>query len=309
SAHHASIKHEFFNKISQKRAFQNSGRTKAGSIRLSSRDLSYVAWKGRILMQIGRAGKATTSISTATHDSITVRGHDLVNELMGGLTFTEYFYLLTTGRKATSDQAFFLDVLLVSIAEHGLVPTNQAARMTYAADPDFLQGAVAAGLLGCGKVILGTTEIAGRFLQETQTRIASNGEALDDIIIEMRDAGRRIPGFGHPLHKPVDPRAQRILNLAQERGVMGTYSKLAREVEASVERLWSKPLPMNVSFAIPAVLLDLDFPPSVLKAVPILARTASLLAHLAEESETPIGFTLAHHAEMGISFEPTGSSK
>ncbi|MFD0980015.1 citryl-CoA lyase [Tropicimonas aquimaris] len=255
-------------------------------------------------MQIGKAGKATTSISTATPDAITVRNHDLVNELMGHVSFTEYFFLLTTGRRPTEDQTFFLDLLLVSIAEHGLVPTNQAARMTYAADPDFLQGAVAAGLLGCGKVILGTTEIAGAFLRETHQRLAEEGETLDDLIVQARDAGRRLPGFGHPLHKPVDPRAQRILSLAEERGVAKTYVPLARDIEDAVNRLWSKPLPMNVSFAIPAVLLDLDFPVSVLKGIPILARTASLLAHLAEENQTPIGFTLAHHAEMGITFEP-----
>lgn len=259
-------------------------------------------------MKIGKAGKATTSISTATPDTITVRNHDLVNELMGHISFTEYFFLLTTGRKPTADQTFFLDLLLVSIAEHGLVPTNQAARMTYAADPDFLQGAVAAGLLGCGKVILGTTEIAGHFLRETHRRI-EDGEKLDDIIAQLRDEGGRIPGFGHPLHKPVDPRAQRILSLALERGVAGTYVLLARDVEDSVSRLWGKPLPMNVSFAIPAVLLDLDFPVSVLKAIPILARTASLLAHLAEESQTPIGFTLAHHAEMGITFDPRANEE
>ncbi len=255
-------------------------------------------------MKIGKAGKATTSISMATPDVITVRNHDLVNELMGQLTFTEYFYLLTTGRRPTADQTFFLDLLLVSIAEHGLVPTNQVARMTYAADPDFLQGAVAAGLLGCGKVILGTTEIAGAFLRETHRRIDQGGESLDGIIGKMRDEGRRIPGFGHPLHKPVDPRAQRILSLAAERRAASTYVRLARDIEDAVTRLWPKPLPMNVSFAIPAVLLDLDFPVSVLKAIPILARTASLLAHLAEESQTPIGFTLAHHAEMGVTFDP-----
>lgn len=255
-------------------------------------------------MKIGKTGKATTSISTATPDAITVRNLDLVNDVMGHFSFTEYFYLLTTGRKPSEDQTFFLDLLLVSIAEHGLVPTNQAARMTYAADPDFLQGAVAAGLLGCGKVILGTTEVAGTFLRQTHQRIEDNGETVDGIISRMRDDGQRIPGFGHPLHKPVDPRAQSILSQAEERGVAGTYVTLAREIEDAVLRLWPKPLPMNVSFAIPAVLLDLDFPVSVLKAIPILARTASLLAHLAEESETPIGFTLAHHAEMGITFEP-----
>ncbi|WP_068115891.1 citryl-CoA lyase [Tropicimonas marinistellae] len=260
-------------------------------------------------MKIGKPGKATTSISTANSDTITVRNLDLVDDVMGQLSFTEYFFLLTTGRKPTEEQTFFLDLLLVSIAEHGLVPTNQAARMTYAADPDFLQGAVAAGLLGCGKVILGTTEIAGAFLLDANRRIKQDGEAVDSIIGRMRDEGRRLPGFGHPLHKPVDPRAQRILSLAEERGVAGTYVTLALNIEDAVMRLWPKPLPMNVSFAIPAVLLDLDFPVPVLKAIPILARTASLLAHLAEESETPIGFTLAHHAEMGITYDPEGSSE
>ncbi|MBF9058315.1 citryl-CoA lyase [Rhodobacterales bacterium HKCCSP123] len=260
-------------------------------------------------MQIGKTGSATTSISTATAEAITVRNHDLVHDLMGHLSFTEYFFLLTTGRKPTQDQRFFLDLLLVSIAEHGLVPTNQAARMTYAADPDFLQGAVAAGLLGCGKVILGTTEVAGAFLRDTQRRIEDGGDTLDDIISRARDEGRRLPGFGHPLHKPVDPRAQRILSLAEERGVARTYVRLARAIEDAVTRLWPKPLPMNVSFAIPAVLLDLDFPVSVLKGIPILARTASLLAHLAEESRTPIGFTLAHHAEMGITYRPRDAAE
>ncbi len=255
-------------------------------------------------MKIGKQGKAVTSISTADADSITVRGHDLVNGLMGHISFTDYFFLLTTGRQPTEDQRFFLDLLLVSIAEHGLVPTNQVARMTYAADPDFLHGAVAAGLLGCGKVILGTTEVAGQFLIDAHERMTAQGVSMDDIVIEARDAGARIPGFGHPLHKPVDPRAQRILALAEERGVAGPHVRLARDVEDAINRLWPKPLPMNVSMAIPAVLLDLDFPPSVLKAIPILARTASLLAHLAEENETPIGFVLAHHAEAAIAFEP-----
>lgn len=255
-------------------------------------------------MKIGKQGKAITSISTADADSITVRGHDLVNDLMGHISFTDYFFLLTTGRQPSDDQRFFLDLLLVSIAEHGLVPTNQVARMTHAADPDFLHGAVAAGLLGCGKVILGTTEVAGQFLLEAKERMATEGLSMDDIVTQARDDGARIPGFGHPLHKPVDPRAQRILDLAEERGVAGQYVGLARSVEGSVNRLWPKPLPMNVSMAIPAVLLDLDFPASVLKAIPILARTASLLAHLAEETDTPIGFVLAHHGQAAIKFEP-----
>lgn len=257
-------------------------------------------------MMIGKAGKAVTSISTADADSITVRGRDLTSDLMGRLGFTEYFYLLVTGREPTPIQRDFLDLLLVGIAEHGLVPTNQVARMTLAADPDCLQGAVAAGLLGCGTVILGTAQHCGTFLVEAKARMEADGTdpttAATAIVEEAREAGRRLPGFGHPLHKPVDPRAQRILELADRRGAAGIHCALARATEQAVREVWPKPLPMNISMMIAAVLLDLDFPPAVIKGIPILARTASLLAHLAEETETPIGFLMAHHAEEAISY-------
>ena len=254
-------------------------------------------------MLIGKAGPATTSISTADAASLTVRGRDLCSDLMGRVSFTDYFHLLVTGREPTEDQRFFLDLLLVAIAEHGLVPTNQVARMTYAADPAALQGAVAAGILGCGSVVLGTTEACGRFLIEAAARIR-RGEALRQIVAEIRAGGGKVPGFGHPLHKPVDPRAQRILALAAERGIAGRHVAIAREAEAVVPEVWGKPLPMNVSMPIAAVLLDLDFPPAILKGIPILARTASLLAHLAEESERPIGFLMAASAEAAIAYEP-----
>ncbi len=254
-------------------------------------------------MLIGKAGNAITSISTADASSLTVRGRDLCGDLMGRLSFTEYFHLLVTGREATETQRFFLDLLLVAIAEHGLVPTNQVARMTYAAEPAALQAAVAAGILGCGSVLLGTAELCGRFLIQARARIAG-GADLDDLVAEIRDEGGKVPGFGHPLHKPVDPRAQRILALAEEKGAAGPHVALARVAEAVVPRVWGRPLPMNVSMPIAAVLLDLDFPPAILKGIPILARTASLLAHLAEENVRPIGFLMAAAAEEAIAYDP-----
>jgi citrate synthase len=249
-------------------------------------------------MLIGKAGSAATSISTADAASITVRGRDLTSDLMGRLSFTDYFHLLMTGREPTEKQRFFLDLLLVAIAEHGLVPTNQAARMTYAAEPGALQAAVAAGILGCGSVILGTTELCGRFLAEAR------GRDLREMVAGIRAAGSKVPGFGHPLHKPVDPRAERILALADERGAAGAHVALARASVPLVAEIWGRPLPMNVSMPIAAVLLDLDFPPAILKGIPILARTASLLAHLGEESERPIGFRMAAAAEAAIAYVP-----
>lgn len=257
-------------------------------------------------MQIGKGGRAVSSICDAQADRVEVRGRDLTSDLMGRIGFTDYFFLLLTGRQASEEQRFFLDLLLVAIAEHGLVPTVLAARMTLAADPGSLQGAVAAGILGAGPVILGTSELCGRLLIEADTEVAAGGEpdavALA-LVRAIRDTGGKAPGFGHPIHKPVDPRAVRILELAEERGVAGRHVAMARRIERAVAEVWGRPLVMNVSMPIAAVLLDLDFPAAMIKAIPLLARTASLLAHLAEEQTNPIGFQMAGAAEAAVAYE------
>ena len=238
-----------------------------------------------------------TRISQAYPDRVEVRGRDLTGDLMGRLTFTEYFYLLLTGEEPTEEQRYFLDVLLVSIAEHGLMPSNVAARTTLAADPDSLQGAVAAGILGAGHVVLGASEDCARLLEQNVGR-----EPLG-VAQEIHSSGERIPGFGHPVHSPVDPRAERILELADERGVSGPHTALAVGLRDAVPEAWGKPLTMNVSMPIASVLLDLGFPSAAAKGVPILARTAGLLAHLAEEQVDPIGFELAAKAEEAVDYE------
>ncbi|HXV57800.1 MAG TPA: citryl-CoA lyase [Gaiellaceae bacterium] len=254
--------------------------------------------------------RAVTHLSQAYPDRVEVRGRDLAGDLMGRLTFTEHFHLLLTGEEPTEEQRFFLDLLLVAIAEHGLMPTNVAARMTLAADPGSLQGAVAAGILGAGPVVLGTAEECARLLEEGQGRVAA-GEKPEDVaaalVAGIRAAGGRVPGFGHPVHRPVDPRAERILALADERGAGGPHVALARRLREAVAAARGRPLPMNVSLPIAAVLLDLGFPRAAAKAVPILARTASLLAHLAEEQELPLGFLLAARAEEAVEYEPPRS--
>jgi citrate synthase len=257
-------------------------------------------------MQIGKSGPPVTRISQAYPDRVEVRGRDLTGDLMGRLTFTEYFHLLLTGEEPTEEQRFFLDLLLVSIAEHGLMPTNVAARMTLAADPDSLQSAVAAGILGAGTVVLGTSAECARLLASAQSAVAGGAEleqVATDVATATHAAGDKLPGFGHPIHRPVDPRAERILELADEHGVSGPHVALAREFRQAGAEIWGKPLPLNVSMAIAAVLLDLGFPPSTVKAIPVLARTASLLAHLAEEQENPLGFYLAGRAEESVTYE------
>ena len=248
--------------------------------------------------------EGVSHISQAYPDRVEVRGHDLAGDLMGRLSFTEYFHLLLTGREPSEEQRYFLDLLLVAIAEHGMMPTNVAARMTLAADPDSLQGAVAAGILGCGPVILGTAEDCARLLAEAHTRGGEPAEVASEIARELHASGARAPGFGHPVHKPLDPRAERILELADARGVSGAHVALARELRDAVAAVWGKPLTMNVSMPIAAVMLDLGFAADAVKSVPILARTAGLLAHLAEERRAPLGLPMAAAAEDAIGYEP-----
>ncbi len=257
-------------------------------------------------MLIGKPGPAKTAIARADAASIEVRGRDLVNDLMGRLTFTEYVYLLLTGKEPTAEQRFFLDLLLVAIAEHGLTPTAVAARMTYDAAPDSLQAAVAAGILGCGPVILGTSQLCANVLVDTRERVAGGEDAdaaVTAVARAIRERGQPMPGFGHPLHKPVDPRAERILALADERRIAGPHIDLARRFAPAVAKAWGRPLPMNVSMPIAACLLDLDFPVAMVKAIPLLARTAGLLAHLAEEQTRPIGFLMAARGEEAIAYD------
>jgi citrate synthase len=253
------------------------------------------------------AGSPVSRIARAYPDRVEVRGRDLAGELMGRVGFTEYWYFLLTGRDATEEQRYFLDLLLVAIAEHGLMPTNVAARMTLAAAPESLQGAVAAGILGAGPVLLGTAEECARLLAGAQSRVEAGAEpaaAAAESARAIHGAGGRAPGFGHPVHTPVDPRAERILELADERGASGPHVALARAFREAVAAAWGRPLAMNVSMPIAAVMLDLGFDPAAVKSVPILARTASLLAHLAEERESPIGLALARAAEDAATYEP-----
>jgi citrate synthase len=257
-------------------------------------------------LKIGSQQHRSTAISASNPQTILVRGRDLVGELMGQISFTEHFWLLLTGSMPSQVQRRMLDATLVAIAEHGLVPSVQASRMTLAAAPEALQGAVAAGILGCGSVVLGSAEAAGRLFAEVTDRIGAGGtldEAIAAVVKDYRAQRRAIPGFGHPLHKAADPRATKLIEVATQAGAAGRHIEIAQRIEALLPGLIGKALTLNVSGAIPAVLLDVGYPLAALKGIPILARTAGLIAHLLEEQARPIGFVLSHAAEAAISYD------
>ena len=241
-----------------------------------------------------------TSIGSSTSDSITVRGRDLSGEVMGRMTFSELAFLLAAGRTPTENEATMFDAVLVALADHGLTPTALAARLTYTGAPEALQGAIAAGLLGGGSVFLGPVEDTARFLQsildevpdERRADVTALREAAADEVRKAIEGGRKIPGLGHPIHRETDPRTPRFYELAKQTGFLGPHLRLLEIVSAAHRDATGRSLPINGAGAAGAALADLGFPPSVARGFALLARTAGLVGHLAEESEHPIGMRL-----------------
>jgi citrate synthase len=241
-----------------------------------------------------------TSVGTSDADSITVMGKDVAQDLMGQVTLTELAFLVVQRRLPSSAETRLLDAVLISLADHGLTPIALAARLTYTGAPESLQGAVAAGLLGAGSVFLGVVEDAVRFIDEA-------GDDLKGAVAREVEAGRRIPGLGHPVHKVQDPRTPRIYEIAGETGLTGRYLDGLREVAAAHAEQTGRELPVNGAGVAGAALADLGFPIPLLRGFALLARTAGLLGHLAEEMEHPLGMPLYREVEERAEYDaPTG---
>lgn len=245
-------------------------------------------------------------MAEVTPDRVVIRGHDLAEELIGRTTASEFFYILLTGSRPSTTQTRVLDACIVSIGEHGLVPSVQAARMTYASAPEAFQGAVAAGLLGAGSVILGSSETTARVLKQI-VDLAADGDldaAAQSVLRQLKEQRTPAPGVGHPVHKAGDPRAAKLLDLTAELGVQGVHTAALHAMVRAVPLVYGRDLPLNVSGVIPAALLDVGFPLRAMKGVPLVGRTMSLVAHLLEEMDSPTGFGLAAAAEAAVTFQP-----
>lgn len=264
-------------------------------------------------MRIGKQDQSYTAIATSDAESITVRGYDLCDDLIGKIGFTDYLWLLVLGEKPDDRQRQMLDACLVAIAEHGLVPSVQAARMTLAAGPEAWQGAMAAGLLGMGSVVAGSSEIAGRYLAEVMAKAEADGTDVETAAIaslqEHKVRRKKVAGLGHPQHSGGDPRADRLLSIADELGVSGKYVETLRILDRHATKIIERPLPINVSGAIPAVILDAGWPLDALKAVPLVARAAGLSAHLYEEATRSIGFIMSNVGDEAIAYDGKPSAK
>jgi citrate synthase len=63
-------------------------------------------------------------------------------------------------------------------------------------------------------------------------------------------------------------------------------------IAAAQDGRTGRALPINGAGAAGAALADLGFDPAIVRGFALLARTAGVVAHLAEEMERPIGMPL-----------------
>jgi len=255
-----------------------------------------------------------TSLGTSDADAITLLGQDLTS-LMGTVGFAELALWLVTLRRPSPSQVRVLEAVLVALADHGFTPTAIAARLTYLSAPDSVQGALAAGLLGGGSRFLGVTEDVGRFLAaelERATRpLPADAAGWDALALEAvtraRSQGLLVPGLGHPTHKVTDPRTPVLIAIADAERLRGPHLRLFEAIGRVHPQVLGRRLPLNGAGTCGAVLADLGLPPELLRGFALLARTAGLLGHLAEEMRRPVGMDVYRMVEQNASYDPPPS--
>jgi len=242
--------------------------------------------------------KATTRICTSDADSITVRGRDLVADVIGRYSITGAFLLQALGEEPSSEQIALLDAVMVTIMEHGLMPSVIATRLTLTGAPESLQGAVAAGLLGVGDRYGGTAGKCG-VLAERLLAADDLGSEAERIVTEHRAAKLPLPGFGHPIHKGRDPRTQKLLDMLSD----GSRARAAMvALEDALSTALGRPLVMNVSAALAALMIEARVPAAMMRGVILVARTAGLVGHVLEEQTNPVGDVLWHGAAAAVAY-------
>jgi citrate synthase len=244
--------------------------------------------------------RVRSDIAWSTPERIGVFGYDLVRELIGRVGLGDMGFLEVTGRLPSARESRMFNALLVTLVEHGIVPSTLATRLTYTGAPEALQAAVAAGLLGLGTVFVGSIEGAARMLSsalpDPKAKVALP-ELADKIVADHRAAGRIIPGLGHPIHKPIDPRTPRLFAVARATGFSGPYVKLTQLVARRAAKAYGRPLPINATGAIGAISCEMRLPWQVCRGLGVMARAVGLVGHVLEETRRPMALEVWHRIE------------
>ncbi len=121
---------------------------------------------------------------------------------------------------------------------------------------------------------------------------------------DARERHEKIPGLGHPVHKERDPRTAVIIAIAEESGTRGPHIRLFEAIGRVHPDILDRTLPLNGAGVAGAALADLDLPIDLLRGFALLARTAGLIGHLAEEREDPVAPTVYMEVDRNAVYRP-----
>jgi citrate synthase len=237
----------------------------------------------------------TTEIGQTTVDKITVRGHDLANELIGKIDFIDMMMLVILDRQCSLAEKDMINTILVTVTDHGLTPSALAARLTYTGAPEAPQAAIAAGLLGAGSVFLGAMQNAAEMLaaavdgvSETATddEVAAHAAAF---VAKRRAARLPLHGLGHNIHVHGDPRIPALQAVSERNGYYGVHWRMLLAIDDVTPQVYSRRLPANTAGAVGAMILAMGLPLHMARGLALVGRCAGLLGHLIEEEEHPTG--------------------
>lgn len=251
----------------------------------------------------------TTSICRHNAEAIFVREKNLVEELMGNVSFTQMMFFDILRRMPNEQETKIVDTVLVTLMEHGLTPSAVSARLVYSSSPEALQGGVAAGLLAAGSKMLGTIENSAELLEDIVNDPKGIEKGARRVAEDHKAQKTPLPGFGHPIHRPDDPRTPRLFEIAEEAGVPGDYIKALKALSKHVDDVYGKHITINASASLAAVLCEIQIPKEIMRGFALICRCAGLVAHLKEEKERPAWWTMSQAAEHAIPYENRSNIK
>ena len=244
------------------------------------------------------------------HDltSMHYRDANLVEDLIGKRTFSEVMFMQIMNRAPRPVDMRIIDAVLITLMEHGMTPSAIATRLIYMSAPENLQGAVASGLLAVGSQFVGTMENCAALLDRIIA--ADDPEAMArEIATQARQTRAHLPGFGHHLHKPNDPRAVKLLALTEaETELPGKHVRALRLLAAAVDEVYGRHITINATGAVAAMLGEIGVPGSLMRGFAVISRAAGLVAHIAEEQTDPAGRFIWETIDHAIPYAGKGSS-
>lgn len=223
-----------------------------------------------------------TAIAEATDTGLTVRGYDVLTELVDKIDFVEMFYLLLTGKLPSKGQVKVINALFICCAEHGISPSTTVARFIQAAGVP-IQCSVAAGVMMFGDIHGGAGEEFARDIMALVQQAKDSGHSFEAVAVDYVSKHKRISGYGHPQHPSGDPRTQVLFDLAEREDVAGDHIAMTRAVEDAIAKKKGRRIGANIDAAVGAISADLGLDWRVSRACIVVPRTAGLFAHAHEE--------------------------